>query len=107
MITPEFERAAVWMLAETENGEPPYHPDLPFELQQKVTAAWLGCTVEEMNRRHDQLHVELCHAFGYDSLSLAIECRENRTSEEEVLMQLEERAVLHVQRWLIAMEKAK
>jgi hypothetical protein len=86
--------------------EPPFMPHLPFDLQQQATAAWLGCTVDEMNRMHDQLHIDLCHAFGLDSYSLQplAECDRQETRR---LAELEERAVMHVQRWLIASRKAR
>jgi hypothetical protein len=79
----------------------PILPAATFDEQQAATARWLGCSVDEMNRDHDPTHVQLCNAFGFASLSLA----PDRSPDEDRLALLEETAVMHVQRWLVAMRR--
>ena len=74
-----------------------------FDDHQTEVAAWLGCSVENMNRDHDALHEELCGAFGVESQALRDARGETLTVDQKRVAALEETAVLHVQRWLCAL----
>jgi len=76
-------------------------PDQPFDAHQRHMADWIGArSVEEMNAAHDSLHAELCQWMGVTSFSLLMAQGVELTTEREALADLEEAAVLHVQRWL-------
>lgn len=74
-----------------------------FDDHQAEVAAWLGCSVEKMNKEHDALHQELCGAFGVVSQALRDARGETLTVDQKRVAALEETAVLHVQRWLCAL----
>lgn len=74
-----------------------------FDDHQTEVAAWLGCSVENMNKEHDALHQELCGAFGVVSQALRDADGEALTDAERRIAGLEEQAVLYVQRWLCAL----
>lgn len=71
-----------------------------FESHQREMAAWVGCTVDEMNAAHDTLHRELTAWLGTQSLALKQAAGEQLTAEEQALADFEEEAVLHVQRFM-------
>lgn len=70
-------------------------------LPQPETAEWMGCTIEEMNR----VHADLCAWLNVESQSLRIARGEILDANEHMLAWLEESAVLHVQRFLVALRK--
>lgn len=71
-------------------------------------ADWLGYeTADEMNEAHDPLHAELCHWFMVPSFSLMTAQGIELASERKALAEMEEAAVLHVQRWLRHLHNAK
>ena len=67
---------------------------------QRQMARWAGCSVEELNRRHDGIHIQLCAAFGLTSQAMRQARGEALTPEEAKLAALEEDAALATQRWL-------
>lgn len=72
-------------------------PDQPFDAHQVAMAEWMGCTVEELNRDHDRIHVALCGWLGITSHSMAHAAGE---PFDPVLSGMEEDAVLATQRLL-------
>lgn len=81
---------------------PSRQPGQSFDAHQAEVAAWLGCTVERMNADHDALHEELCGAFGVESRAMRDARGEVINEADRHIANLEEEAVLHVQRWLVA-----
>jgi hypothetical protein len=71
-----------------------------FDAGQACTAAWMGVSVSEMNRVHDDIHRALCAWLGITSHSMRDAAGEHLTPDEKSLADLEEAAVLHVQRLL-------
>jgi hypothetical protein len=69
---------------------------------QEETAAWMGVDVATMNLAHDCLHHALCDAFKVRSQAMRQAAGEPLFPAEQHLADLEENAVLHVQRWLHA-----
>lgn len=70
--------------------------------EQREIAAWVGCSVEQLNRDHDALHARLASWTALPSQSLRIAAGEALTPDEHRLAALEEDAVLHLQRYLCA-----
>lgn len=70
---------------------------------QLTLAEWLGYgeNTWQMNQDHDCLHELLAEAFGYESLSLKLAKGESLNHEDYTLANLEEEAVLYLQRFLI------
>jgi hypothetical protein len=69
-------------------------------MTKEETAAFIGCSVEEMDRDHDDIHRGLCKLLDVKSYSMAVANREQLTHEEWEIANYEEDAVLYVQRWL-------
>lgn len=70
-------------------------PDQPFDAHQQAIAEWMGCTVDAMNRDHDDLHRALCNWLRIKSHSMA---DASGRAFDPVLSGMEEVAVLYVQR---------
>lgn len=77
-------------------------PDGTEPMGQAATAAWMGVDVTTMNLAHDCLHHALCDAFKVPSRAMRQAAGETLDPAEQHLADLEENAVLHVQRWLHA-----
>jgi hypothetical protein len=85
-----------------EASHPVRRPGQTFHAHQQETADWLGCTVEQMNADHDRLHGELTKWTGRNSYALRMGRGESLTARQRVLADLEENAVLHLQRYMVA-----
>lgn len=75
------------------------------QLGQKETAAHIGCSVEEMNRTHDLLHVMLAHMIGLDYSPTLADVAVNLPKND--IHGIEEAAVLAVQRFAQSVGKLK
>jgi hypothetical protein len=73
--------------------------------EQEAIADWMGCSVEQMNRHHDRMHLWLSERLGVRSLSLAISHGERLSPAEGNVAAAEEDAVLAVGKYLIAVER--
>ena len=72
-----------------------------FAQHQAATARWMGYPdADAMNRDHDPLHLALCRFFGVESHALRQARGEALTREEQAFANLEEDAVMHLQRWM-------
>lgn len=81
---------------------PQRRPGQSFESHQLDMAEWIGCaTVAELNAMHDPLHAALCAWLGIESLALKQGRGERLTRHEQRLADIEEQAVLCVQRLCI------
>lgn len=78
---------------------PRQRPGQSFDDHQAEVAAWMGCSVGEMNAAHDPMHRSLCAWLGVPSHSLACAAGDDHDAR---LAGLEEEAVLHVQRLAVA-----
>lgn len=71
-------------------------------------AEWMGYdTVEAMDADHDRLHFRLSNVLGVPSHSMRQARGEVLSREEWTVANLEEDAVLNVQRWLKHIDKLK
>lgn len=78
---------------------PQRRPGQSFESHQLDMAEWMGCaSVAEMNAAHDGIHSALCAWLGIESLALKQGRGERLTRHEQRLADIEEQAVLCVQR---------
>ena len=75
-----------------------------LEDEQQQMAEWLGCSVEQMNARHDKLHCWLAEWAGQPSYSMMVADGKALTDEQRHLAAVEEDAVLAVQRYLCAID---
>jgi hypothetical protein len=73
--------------------------------EQAAMAEWMGCSVERMNRHHDDLHRWLSARAELPSYSLLLSEGANLTPDEHAVAAAEEDAVLYVQRYLCAVEQ--
>jgi hypothetical protein len=72
-----------------------------FEQHQTEMAAWCGYDdAAAMNADHDGLHRSLCGFLGVTSLSMCAAAGKRLTGEEKAMADLEEDAVLYVQRFM-------
>lgn len=62
-------------------------------------AEWLGCDEGVMQAEHDILHADLCEWLGVESQSLRAANGQKLAPEQRKLAELEEHAVLAVQRF--------
>jgi hypothetical protein len=85
-----------------EADHPVRRPGQTFHAHQQETADWLGCTVEQMNVDHDRLHRALAGWTGSTSHALRMGAGEVLTPDERTQADLEENAVLHLQRYMVA-----
>lgn len=86
-------------------GHPMQGPGQSLESHKADMAKWMGCeTVEEMDRDHDPLHAELCQWMGSTSYSLLAAQGVQLPDNLRRIAELEECAVLNVQRWLQALK---
>jgi hypothetical protein len=76
-----------------------------LEDEQKAMAEWMGCTVEQMNRHHDRIHLWLSERAGQRSFSLAVSHGEALTPEEGAVAAAEEDAALAIGRYLVSVER--
>src|SRR5690348_12256102 len=92
--------STTWLIPTAQTKPMPLNK-LGLPLNQEETAAWLDCSVEEMNELHDDLHRSVEEWTGQHSFSLEIAqnnsvlplaCHE--------LAALEEDAVLYLQRYI-------
>lgn len=81
-------------------------PGQSHDEHQSEMAEWMGCSVEEMNLAHDQLHRMLAELSGYTSYAMRQADGLPIAPDEQKLADLEEEAVLHLQRYLHHAEKA-
>jgi hypothetical protein len=89
-------------------------PDIPrqregqsFAAHQEEVARWMGCTVAQMNRLHDETHRRLAEWTGVESRALKHARGKRLSDEEQALANLEETSVLHLQRYLVAATRVK
>lgn len=73
------------------------HDGTPMTPEQ--CAEWLGCDVSTMQGEHDPLHRDLCRWLGVPSLSLQVGAGRKLDAGDQLLAELEEHAVLAVQRF--------
>lgn len=78
---------------------PRQRPGQSLESHQAEMAEWMGCDVETMNAAHDPAHRSICAWLGVPSHSMA--CADGESFDLR-LADLEENAVLHVQRFAVA-----
>lgn len=88
-------------------GHPIRRPDQSIEEHKRDMARWMGCSsVEEMDNDHDPLHAELSQWMGATSYSLLDAQGVPLTHEQRRMAELEENAVIAVQRWLQSIKNA-
>ena len=78
-----------------------------LHMPQEEMAKWLGCSVEQMNAEHDKLHSKLSRWTKEHSYSLELAAGVRLTPQEYTLANLEEDAVLYLQRYLVACQRAR
>jgi hypothetical protein len=78
-----------------------------LHMTQEETARWLGCSIEQMNADHDRLHAWFADATGQHSYSLDLAAKRPLTLEQHILANLEEDAILNIQRYLVACQRAR
>lgn len=72
-----------------------------FAQHQAATARWMGYPdADAMSRDHDALHLALSRFLGIRSQALRQARGESLSREEQAIANLEEDAVMHVQRWM-------
>lgn len=81
-------------------GHPIQAPDQSLADHRGDMAAWLGCDLAALDSDHDPLHANLCQWAGAPSYSLMIAQGIDLPEAKRRLADLEEYAVLGVQRWL-------
>lgn len=81
--------------------------DQSFADHQAEMAAWMGCTVSEMNKAHDGVHWAVERLSGYTSHAMRQAVGTPLTPDEQALADIEEDACLALQRYLHHAEKAK
>ena len=70
--------------------------------QEEKTAAWMGVSVEVMNRDHEDIHRMMQDVLNVRSHSLRIAAGERINYHDYCLANLEEAAVIAVQRYWYA-----
>lgn len=89
-------------------GHPIQRPGQSLASHKRDMAQWMGCSsVEQMDQDHDPLHAELTQWMGATSYSLLVAQGVDLPPPLRRLAELEENAVLHVQRWLQALKNAR
>lgn len=77
-----------------------YHRGHPLG-SKADTAGWIGCSIEQMDAEHDPLHRALCAWAGVPSHSMRVAAGDSLNPSDKHIADLEENAVLNVQRWLV------
>lgn len=73
-----------------------------FAQHQAATARWMGYPdADAMNAAHDPLHRSLCRWLGVTSHAMREAAGESLTREEQTLANMEEDAVMHLQRFIV------
>jgi hypothetical protein len=86
-------------------GHPIRRPGQSMDEHKRDMARWMGCSsVEQMDDDHDPLHAELSQWMGATSYSLLLAQGVELPPKLRRLAELEENAVIAVQRWLQALK---
>lgn len=114
VLAQEADHTGSWTISVTDTGGGGFWRFPDFELtfadlvdEQVAIAEWMGCSVERMNAHHDQLHAWLSARAGLPSFSLKQSRSEQLTPDEAAIAAAEEDAVLHLQRYLCIIERAR
>lgn len=112
VLTQEADHTGQWTISVTDTGGGgfwrfPQHELTYADLvdEQTAMAEWMGCSVDQMNAHHDDLHRWLAARAGLPSYSLKWSAGDQLTPDQNAVAAAEEDAVLEIQKYLCTVER--